>query len=431
MKRLIFYAMLLLNISHIFAEEVHLKLHQITELSISTSINPAVYNYLKRHIETAKNDELILIKMNTPGGLVSTTKDIITLIGDANIPIAVYITPEGASATSAGAIIASSAHFLFMSEGTNIGAATPIGMGSDIKESDARSKAINDLVALVTSLSKTRGRNPKAFAKMISEAASLDSKTALAENVIDALIHNQKDLQKALEQRVFSIKGIPHKIEVSSNIKIIKKEMDMGQKILNVFADPSLAYILFIIGAALLYFELQAPGGFIAGAIGAFCLAMAAIGFQVLPLNIGAMGLIILGFILFVLEVYITSFGVLTIAGLISLTFGSLFLFRTDNSFMAIEQTVIFSTIFAIMLYVGFLGWFFFKTRQKEKFYKKDVRELGTILKKIPHDKDFLYQVRFNGEIWKSSSTENLNEGEEVLITEIDNDNLIIKIQKK
>ena len=151
-----------------------IKIEKILQLNIESSINPATYNYLAEGFKAAKNQkiDMILVTMNTPGGLVSTTKKILTLFGDSDIPVVVWIKPEGSSATSAGAIIASGAHGLYMSEGTNIGAATPIQMSGDIQQKDMKNKAINDLVALVSSLAETRGRTAKHVGELLEIASS-------------------------------------------------------------------------------------------------------------------------------------------------------------------------------------------------------------------------------------------------------------------
>lgn len=388
-------------------------------LKIQSSINPATFNYLKENLKklSMKNGDLAIITLDTPGGLVSTTKEILTLIGSLEIPVAIWITPEGASATSAGSIIASAAHILVMSEGTNIGAATPIGLGKDIEQKDARAKAVNDLVALVRSLSMARGRNPNHFEKMITEAESLEARTALKENVIDQVINNQSDLFSYIEQKEIVIKGMKYKIILSPNNSVRTIEMDLGQKILNIFANPNIAYILLIVGAALLYFELQAPGGFIAGSVGVFFLFLAGIGFHVLPLNIGAALLIIFAFLLFVLEAYITSFGVLTLAGITSLIFGSLFLYRAEDSLMSLETNIIISVVASIAFYVIFIGLFFIKTYVKHKNYyasKNDYAFISKILDK--KDNLFYYQIKVRGEIWKAKSTEQLSLEQKVQI---------------
>ncbi|MBD66590.1 MAG: hypothetical protein CME62_15365 [Halobacteriovoraceae bacterium] len=403
--------------------------NQITSLEVDSSINPAVYNYLENNLNklSAEKGDLVLIKLDTPGGLVTTTKDILTLFGTKSFPIVIWITPEGASATSAGAIIASGAHVLAMSEGTNIGAATPIGMGGDIQQDDARSKAINDLVALVKALSVSRGRNAEEFGKMISEAKSLDAREAEKLKVIDGIINNQKDLLKLLSQKKIVVLGKKITLDVSQNTPITAVEMDPGQKILNIFADPSTAYVLFIIGAALIYFELQAPGGVIAGGLGALCLILAAIGFQVLPLNFGAVGLIVLAFALFVLEAFVASFGLLTLGGIAALVFGSLFLFRTEDSFIQLEQSIIFSVVGAVSLYVIFIGWYMVKTHIRKKNYYSQQNEHGTVSQVLAGEK---YQVKVNGEIWNAHSSEVLQVGDKVDIINEDSDNLILKIQK-
>lgn len=405
----------------------------MTILEVNSSINPATFNYLQTNFKklSAKNKDMVLLKLDTPGGLVSTTKEILTLIGSVDFPVSIWVTPEGASATSAGAIIASSAHYLVMSEGTNIGAATPINLGKDIEQKDAKSKAVNDLVALVTSLSKARGRNPKPFEKMITDAKSYDARIAKEKNIIDAIINTQQQLIESLNNKVITIKGQQMRMNISSHVRQKEVAMDPGQQILNVFANPTTAYVLFIIGAALIYFELQAPGGLIAGSIGVICLFLAGIGFQVLPLNIGAMGLIILSFALFVLEGYITSFGMLTLAGLVSLTMGSLFLFRTDNSFIQLEQAVVFSVVGAIFIYLLLMGWFLIKTYRRRKNFYSNKNEVGTVMKVLDQeDNTYHYQVKVHGEIWNATSQQKLAKEEKVKIVINDDDNLMLKIIK-
>lgn len=432
MKNLFFIALSLLLIPSLSFANTY-QVNKLTFLDVNASINPATFNYLETNLKklSGENGDMLFVKLDTPGGLVSTTKDIMTLIGEMDFPVGVWITPEGASATSAGAIIASSAHVLVMNEGTNIGAATPITMGKDIEQKDARAKAINDLVALVRSLSKARGRNPDAFEKMISEAKSLDTEVALKDNVIDGVVHKQSDLISFLNERKIKIQGKEVQIEIKPDVLVETIEMDPGQQALNIFANPTTAYILFVIGAALLYFEFQAPGGFVAGALGVVALMLAAIGFQVLPLNFGAMGLIILAFILFILEVFITSFGVLTIGGIVSLIFGSLFLFRTDNSYIDIERSAIWSTVIGISLYVIFLGWYFVKTYIRPKNYFSQKGEEGHITNFLKEeDSEFFYQVKVNGEIWNAKSAEKLENGSKVDIVNSDQEDMILTIKK-
>ncbi len=398
------------------AQDHELVINKILKLQIDSSINPATFNYLESGFKKAHeiSADALLITMNTPGGLVSTTKKILNLFGDSKIPVIVWVKPEGSSATSAGAIIASGSHALFMSEGTNIGAATPVTMGKDIdKQSDLRAKAVNDLVALVKSLSEARGRNAKAYGKMVSEAASYDSATALKEKLIDGIANTDKELFEKLDSKTIHILGKDLTLKLNNPV-FVDFAMDLGQSLLNTFANPNLAYILFLIGAALIYLELQAPGGFIAGGLGVVSLILAGIGFQVLPLNIGALGLIVVSFILFVMEIYITSYGILSIAGLGALISGSLFLYRSENGYIELSSTVIFSAVGAIVLFLGMIAYIFIKERDnigKEKFNDMS----GKRAKVLSQDGD-IFQVKVGGEIWKAQSSKALEIGSEVEI---------------
>lgn len=409
---------------------------KILRLKIQSSINPATMSYLKTGFKKAQeeNFNLILIEMNTPGGLVTTTKEILTLIGESEIPSAVWIRPEGASATSAGAIIASGAHLLFMSEGTNIGAATPIQMSGDIdKKSDARKKAINDLVALVQSLSEARNRNAVLFGEMIEKAASFKAQEAKEKNLINDIVNTDKELFLAISAaKGVKIKGQEKALTLTSPV-IIDFEMDLGQKLLNIFANPSTAYILFLIGAALLYLEFQAPGGFVAGAVGALCLLMAGIGFQVLPLNFGALGLMVLSFALFMMEIYITSYGILSLAGLASLVAGSLFLFRTDDAYLSLSHSLIFSVVLAIVSFIAIVVYLMVKERKnigKEKFNDTE-GEKGVVIKFLKKQEEgFLYQIKVHGEVWSALSEEELAVGAQIQTSEKRDDSMILRIRR-
>lgn len=401
-------------------EKSQLVIKSVLELEINSSINPATLNYISSGLKHAKEQEhdLLLININTPGGLVTTTKDILTLFGDSEIPVAVWIKPEGASATSAGAIIASGAHFLFMSEGTNIGAATPIEMSGDIKSNDLRSKAVNDLVALVQSLSEARGRNPTGFGEMISSAKSFKAREALEKKLIDGIVNSKRELREQINGKTLFIKGKKYDVQLT-DAPFVPFSMDTGQKLLDILANPSLAYILFLIAAALIYFELQSPGGFIAGAIGVVFLILAGIGFQVLPLNFGALGLIALAFVLFVMEIYITSMGLLSLAGMASLIAGSLFLYRTDNAYLEMSHTVIFSSAAGVLTFILFVAFVISRDHKNigKHHFNSMIDHRGTVLEDLGfHSDHYEYQVKVQGEVWKFLSKDKLEIGTEVVI---------------
>jgi membrane-bound serine protease (ClpP class) len=407
----------------VFLGNAHARSYEINkslEISIDSPIGPATYNYALEAFEKARvsKSDLVIIKLNTPGGLLSSTKNILTLIGNSSIPVAVWITPEGSSATSAGAIIASAAHILVMSDGTNIGAATPIQMSGDLEKGDLRNKAVNDLVALVKSLAQTRKRNTKLYADMIEKASSFEAKTALKENLIDGIANSRAELFKIINNREILVKGEQLSLKVNSN-EVKEFAMDLGQKLLNILANPNTAYILFLIGAALFYLEFQTPGGFIAGGAGAVFLIFAAIGFQVLPLNFGALALIVLSFMLFILEIYITSYGILSLAGIASLVSGSLFLYRTDDAYISISKELIFSATGAVALFIGFIFFVILKDHKNigKKKFNAIIGQPATVISEIEeHDGYTLYQVKVHGEIWKLKSNQKLEIGSDISI---------------
>ncbi len=411
-------------------EIVPYNVSKLIVLKIEATINPAISNYLKVELARPVEDDssLFIVKVNTPGGLVSTTKSMITTIGESNHPVIIWVTPEGASATSAGAIIASAAHGLVMNRGTNIGAATPVGLGEDIKESDGRNKAVNDLTALVKSLSTTRGRNGEAFSNMISTAASYPAQEALKLGIIDGITSNLDDIRALLQGKVLTIKGKKRLIQFAQVIETEERTMDIGLRILNIVADPTTAYILFILGAALLYFEFQSPGGLVAGGIGSFFLLLSGLAFQVLPLNVGAILLMVAGIVLLILEVFVTSYGLLALSGLACLTGGSLFLFRHDNSFITVQYPVIYSTLLGVATCIAIITFIFLRKTPRMEFYTHH-NQAAEILKVLEKEGEFyLYQVKVGGEIWKARSSKEFVIGDKVTVEQKQQDTFILEI---
>lgn len=398
---------------------------EVSFLTIKSAITPATFDYLRHQFHHLPDDSLVVIKMNTPGGLVSTTKDIISLIGAQKRPVAIWISPQGAGAASAGAIIASSAHFILMAPGTNIGAATPVGFGEDIPK-DGKQKALNDLMSLVRSMSQLRGRPAAPFENMIKTAASYTDKEAFSLKIIDAIVSNEKDIEKVLHGKTFLLNDNEHTLLFENPI-LKEYEPTLGQKILEVIANPSTAYILFLIGVALIYFEFQAPGGFIAGAVGTCLVLLAGIAFQVLPLNWGAMALIATGIILLILEVFVVSYGVLSIAGMSSFIIGTLFLFHDEEGFISVDYTFLISIVSAVFITGGLLVWKLYQDEKKQK-YPKDffgpIGSKGHVLSLTP------LQIKVRGEIWKVSSEETLQIGDEVEVFKIDEKQLLAFVRK-
>lgn len=427
-RTLIILALMCASLAGFGQDLQSLELNKLLRLTVKSSINPATLQYITAGLKKAQsqNIDALLIEINTPGGLVSTTKDIITAIGEAQIPTIIWVTPEGASATSAGALIASSAHLLFMSEGTNMGAATPIQMSGEVPE-DLRKKAVNDLVALVQSLSTARGRNAELFGQMVSEASSFESAEALKKNLINGIANSEDDLISQLASLSINLHGQNLKLK-TNQVVITDYEMSTGNALLNILADPNLAYILLLLGAALIYLEFQAPGGFIAGAMGAVLLIISGISFQVLPLNFGALGLLGLAFVLFILEVYITSYGILSLLGLAALVTGSLFLYETDNSYLALSPGVIAAATLAVGGFLLFVLYFIVRDYRKghQHHFNESVGKKALILeiKPSPVESEYHYQVKVEGEIWRAKSNQPYTVGSFAPIKDIDHDSL-------
>jgi len=417
----------LLGFNEIKAQPINFSVNQISYLDIDSAITPATLEYLQTQLKNIPKHSLVIIRMNTPGGLVTTTKEIIAAINSHPAPKVIWVTPSGGSAASAGAIISSAADFIVMSPGTTIGAATPVGINEDIKESDGKNKILNDLVALVESLSNLRGRDAAPFKEMITKAKSFGDDEAIKKGVSLGRAESTQDILDLLKTTTFKRQNITYSLKLSNALDYVVHEQTLYQKILSTLAQPQLAYILFLVGIALLYFELQAPGGFIAGGLGLISLLIAAISFQVLPLNWGAMALIILGVVLFVLEIYITSYGILSIGGVISLTLGSLFLFQAEHALILPPKAVILSTLFSILFVMGFLTFFLFKTRRtnKESFFSPVGKE-GVVMHKSPSH----LQVKVEGQIWRAVSEDTLEENDKFVVTHYDDKKLELVISK-
>ncbi len=430
MRHLILLLIGLFVCAHFSYAESGYDVKEIRILSIKSAITPATFDYLSNHLGKSADNRLTIIKMNTPGGLVTTTKDIISLFSKGNHPVVVWVTPEGASAASAGSIIASGAHFIFMSPGTNMGAATPVGLGEDIKEGDGRKKAMNDLTATVRSLSEVRGRPAEPFEQMITEAKSFTDKESLKLKIIDGIVSDEGALIKSLQGKIWKNGETEQVLSIPDSTPVKIVEPSFGQKILEVLTNPSTAYFLFLLGAALMYIELQAPGGYIAGSIGASFLVLAAIAFQVLPLDWGAFGLMLVGVVCLILELYVTSYGLLGIAGISAFALGSLFLFHGDEGFISIQYPVLISTFLGILVPMVFLTWYVLKDIRKNKqpmnfFVPLDSE--GIVMGR----NGALYQVKVRGEIWNAQSDFEVSQGDQVTVVEADNKQLILKIRKK
>jgi len=309
-------------------------------LEITGAIGPAVQDFIHRGLGRAvkQGDQVVILRIDTPGGLSKSMRGIIKDILSSPIPVIAYVAPSGARAASAGTYILYASHIAAMAPGTNLGAATPVsivspGTGKDKKKAKAKSasmlKAINDAKAYIRSLAQLRGRNVKWAEKAVSEAASLSAQEALKINVINFVAKNIPDLLRQANGKTVIVQGNQKELKtVGLSVKQIMP--DWRTKFLAVITDPSVAYILLMIGFYGLFFEFANPGFVVPGVVGAICLLLALYAFQLLPINYAGLGLILLGMAFIVAEAFMPSFGALGIGGVISFVIGSIMLLKTD-----------------------------------------------------------------------------------------------------
>jgi membrane-bound serine protease (ClpP class) len=409
----------------------------VIHMEIEGSINPAGLDYLKSGIALAesKKASLIVIRLDTPGGLLNTTRSIVQEISKSKVPVAFWVSPAGASATSAGAIISIGSHLIFMSPGTNIGAAHPVGpQGKDI-DGAMKDKAVNDTVAFVKSMAKLRGRNEALAAKIVSKSESLTPEKALKEKLIDGVVDDLSGLFKSANGKKVKVgEGKEVEIAISENPEVIKLDMTMGQSFLHLVSNPNIAYILMMLGGLGIYVEITNPGALIPGIIGAVCILLAFISLQTLPINTGAIGLIVLGIGMLIAEPFVPSFGALTIGGLAALVIGSLFLIDTSASDLSVSLPLIVGVVGGIGVIVIFIAKSVVAAfrRPKNDGYgvEQKVGEVFELDSEAVHHEGIKSsgRLKIRGEIWQFESEDVLNEKDEVTV--ISEKGLVLKVKK-
>jgi len=306
---------------------------EIIVITVEGIVNPVMSEFITKSIDEAEKEKasVLVIELDTPGGLDTSMRSIVKRIIASDVPVVVYVSPSGARAASAGVFITLAAHVAAMAPGTNIGAAHPVGVGGKMDKT-MEEKAVNDAAAYIKSLAEKRGRNAEWAEKAVRESVSVTEQEALKLNVIDVVAPDIKSLIDTIDQR--EVQGTAGKqIVQTKGIKIRYKEMGLRHKILDIISDPNIAYLLMLLGFYGLFFELTNPGVVLPGVLGAFSLILALYSFQTLPVNYAGLLLIILAIVLFILEIKITSFGMLTVGGIISMTIGSIMLFDSPLPF--------------------------------------------------------------------------------------------------
>jgi len=319
---------------------------EILVVEVKDAISPPIASYLIENIEDAmaENMAAVIIRLDTPGGLDTAMRDIIQHEMNVSIPVIVYVSPKGARAASAGAIISLAADVAAMAPGTNIGAAHPVNIGkTQAKEGESETmveKVTNDAVAYARSIAKERGRNEQWAEDAVRKSISTPAKEALELGVVDIVAENMDDLLAQLDGRIIKKNAITFELQ-TKEAHLVESPMGLRYRLLAAISNPNIAYILMLIGLAGIYFELSSPGAILPGVIGGISLILAFFALQTLPVNFAGVALILLAVILFIAEIKVPSFGLLTVGGVISMVLGSLLLFRTPELYAQVSMMVI------------------------------------------------------------------------------------------
>ena len=412
----------------------------VLQLSIDGAIGPATEDYIERALISAEETqaELVVIRMDTPGGLDSAMRGIIKQITNSSIPVASYVAPTGSRAASAGTYILYASHIAAMAPGTNLGAATPVQLGGfsppgakekddesqpadmkaplDVADDAMKRKVINDAAAYIRGLAALHDRNQQWAEKAVREAASLPASEALKLNVIDVIAIDISDLLEQIDHREVVVQG-QKQILNTTGLGVVRLDPDWRSRLLSVITNPNVAFILMLIGIYGLIFEFTNPGAIVPGTVGAICLLLALYAFQLLPINYAGMGLILLGVALMVAEAFAPSFGMLGIGGVIAFVIGSIILMDTEAPGFGIDISVIITFALASAFILFFVVGMAMKARRRPVVSGMEEMIGGEAT--VINDFDHNGSVIIHGENWLASSDARLQKGQHVKVTGI------------
>ena len=403
----------------------------VVVVKLSGAINPAVAEYVSYEISqaNAEKDSLIVLHMDTPGGLDTSMREIIKKIQSSEVPVASFVAPTGSRAASAGTFITMASHIAAMAPGTNIGAAHPINMlggGNDNEQAKTmKKKVVNDAAAYIRSLAELRKRNAHWAELAVVNSVSISAEEAMKLNVIDLVAGDVKALVLAIDGREVQLASGSVRLK-TKNLKIIYHEMNPRQKLLDIISSPNVTYILMMLGLVGLFFELSNPGLVLPGVIGSISLILALYAMQTLPINYAGLLLILFGVILFIAEINVMSYGLLSISGVVSIFLGSTMLIDSDDPALQISRTILYPTL-ALSVIVS-LGIVLLATRTRS------LKKLGGIEGMIGETglvKEALNpqgRVLVHGELWEAEADNRINEGERVQVDLVEG--LRIKVSK-
>ena len=402
---------------------------KIVEIEINGSINPSTVDYIKTALSEARAQDAraLLILMDTPGGLLNSTKDIVKMLLNSEVPVIVYVYPRGATATSAGVFITLSAHVAAMSPGTSIGAAHPVMLGrgqkgpgkseeKDDKSPDVMDEKIENFASsFIESIAQERGRNAKWAVESVRKSASVTADEALSKKVVDIISPDIPTLLSEIDGRDVKVNDRSVRLE-TAGAHTQRLEMSLRQKVVNVLSTPDIAFLLLSLGSLGIFLEFYNPGMIFPGVAGLISLLVGFVSLQILPFNYAGLILLFLAMALLISEVYVTSYGLLSLAALACLVFGGLLLFDTPDSDLRVSKGTIAAVAISIGLlsvFIVYLGIDSFRVPVRGGF-EGMLGQKGEVISWSQKSG----KVFIRGEYWEATGEREFSPGEKIKVTE-------------
>jgi len=397
-------------------------------IEVDGIINPATAKFITDSIDqaTEKGGQCLVVELDTPGGLMESMRLIVKKILGSSIPVIVYVAPRGARAASAGVFITMAAHIAVMSPGTHIGAAHPVTIGGEGKESKTMTdKILNDTVSYIKGIAKGRGRNVDWAEKAVRKSVSVTDEEAVKLNVVDFISPDLQDLLTRVDGKVIKFDGATRTL-MTKGVKPQPLQMSWRYKVLDIISNPTIAYILLMLGIYGIFFELSSPGAILPGVVGGIFLILAFYALQMLPVNYAGLALILFAIILFIAEIKVVSHGLLAVGGVISLFLGSLMLFESPAEYMRVSLSVVIPAVLVSAAFFIFAVGKAIRARLTKPTTGMEglISEAGVASTAIaPEGK-----VSIHGEFWNAVSDQPIEKGEKVQVMGVTN--LKLKVKK-
>jgi len=401
-------------------------------IEVESIVTPVSAEFITKSIDKAEaaGVHALIMRLDTPGGLLESTRQITKRFLAARIPIIVYVSPQGARAASAGVFITYAAHIAAMAPSTNIGAAHPVDLGGGSDTTSVMSdKVTNDAVAQIKALAQKSGRNVEWAEQAVRESVSITETEALELNVINFISPSVDSLLKQMDGMTVEVADGKTTLQ-TRDATVVYLEMNFRYKILEKISNPNVAYILLMLGIYGLFFELSNPGAIFPGVVGAIFLILAFFALQTLPVNYAGLLLILVALIMFIMEVKITSYGLLTIGGIIAMSLGSLMLIEQAPDNFAPAMSISIGLVVTVVL---FTAAFFivaltlaFRTHKKQVTTGKEgiIGEVGVAQTAISPEGT----VKVHGEIWRAASEGAIRKGQKIRVVAVEN--LVLHVEK-